>query len=137
MTAPKTELPPVADLFLGIPDDPIWEAWADGERFVLHRCGVCHRHDWPASCCPDHGLAAMQWVEVAGAGVVDTYTVFHHAYSKDAAGEVPYCVAVVRLDEGPYFHTQIVDTDPLTVTTGMRVQLRRGAGDAFPLFAPD
>lgn len=127
----------IAPLVMGDPDAPFWEAWAEGERFLLHRCRVCGRQDWPATCCPEHGLAPMAWVESSGAGAVDTYTVFARAYTKEMASEVPYTIAVVRLDEGPYFHTRIVGAPPQAVTTGMRVHIRRGLGDAFPLFTPE
>jgi len=134
--SPDTIAPLVAPLVQGDYDAPFWTAWADNEQFLLHRCSICGRHDWPSSCCIEHGLGPMQWVETAGAGVVDTYTIFHRAYIKELAAEVPYTVAVVRLDEGPYFHTRLVDIAPDAVTTGMRVRVRRGAGDAFPLFVP-
>ena len=127
----------IAPLVQGNCDDPFWDAWKSDERFLLHRCGTCGRHEWPATCCVEHGLAPMAWVEASGAGVVDTFTVFHRAYIKELASEVPYTVAVVRLDEGPYFHTRLVDIDPAAVTTSLRVRVRRGAGDAFPLFVPE
>lgn len=127
----------IAPLVRGDPDASFWEAWKDGERFLLHRCTTCGRNDWPATCCVTHGLAPMQWVETSGAGVVDTYTIFHRAYIKELAAEVPYTVAVIRLDEGPYFHTRLVGISPDAVQTGMRVHLRRGAGDAFPMFTPE
>ena len=79
----------IASLVQGELDAPFWEAWTGREQFLLHRCAVCGRHDWPASCCVDHGLAPMIWVETPGAGVVDTFTIFHKAYVKDLASEVP------------------------------------------------
>lgn len=126
----------IAPLLQGDRDQPFFDAWADGERFLLHRCETCGRQEWPATCCVDHGLAPMRWVAASGRGTVDTFTIFYRAYSKELADQVPYVVAVLRLDEGPYFHTRIVGTPPETVKTGMRVQLRRGAGDPFPLFVP-
>jgi uncharacterized OB-fold protein len=124
----------IAALVMGEVDAPFWDAWKNEERFLLHRCAACGRHDWPATCCVDHGLAHMQWVEVPGAGVVDTFTIFHRAYIKELASEVPYTVAVVRLDEGPYFHTRLVGVAPESVRSGMRVKVQRGSDDAFPLF---
>ena len=124
----------VAPLIAGELDAPFWDAWKADESFFLHRCATCGRHDWPASCCVDHGRAPMEWVPTTGAGTIDTFTIFYRAYVKELAGDVPYVVAVVRLDEGPYFHTRIVGVAPDTVTTGMRVRVRKGQGDAFPLF---
>jgi uncharacterized OB-fold protein len=127
----------IAPLVKGDPDAPFWEAWTSNQRFLLHRCAICGRHEWPATCCIEHGLAQMSWVETPGAGVVDTYTIFHRAYIKELAPEIPYTVAVVRLDEGPYFHTRLVEVSPDAVRSGMRVCVRRGSGDAFPLFTPE
>jgi uncharacterized OB-fold protein len=79
----------------------------------------------------------MEWVPTSGAGVIDTYTIFHRAYLNELVSEVPYVVAVVRLDEGPYFHTRIVGIAPDLVKSGMRVRVRKGQGDPFPLFAPE
>lgn len=59
-------------------------------------------------------------MEASGRGVVDTYTVFHRAYVEAFAAEVPYTLAVVRLEESPYFHTRLVRIDPGAVTTGLR-----------------
>jgi uncharacterized protein len=118
-------------------DAPFWDAWKADESFLLHRCATCGRHDWPASTCIDHGGGAMEWVATSGTGVVDTYTVFYRAYVKELESEVPYVVAVVRLDEGPYFHTRVVGIAHDAVKSGMRVRLRKGAGDAFPLFTPE
>lgn len=124
-------------LVAGELDAPFWDAWKADESFLLHRCATCGRHDWPASTCIDHGGGAMEWVPTSGAGVVDTYTVFYRAYVKELESEVPYVVAVVRLDEGPYFHTRVVGIAHDAVKTGMRVRLRKSAGDPFPLFTPE
>ena len=78
----------------------------------------------------------MEWVEVPGTGVIDTFTIFYRAYTKELASEVPYTLAVLRLDEGPYFHTRITGIAPENVRTGMRVRLQTAKGDAFPLFIP-
>ena len=48
------------------------------------------------------------WVPASGTGEVFTYTVFHHAYDPRFADRVPYTLAVVQLDEGPFFHTDVV-----------------------------
>ena len=127
----------VAPLVVGNPDGPFWQAWQQDERFLLHRCGICDRHEWPATCCVLHGMAAMEWVEGSAAGTVDTFTIFHHAYSPELAADIPYALIVVRLDEGPYFHSRLVDGDLSKLTTRQRVRVRRGAGDAFPLFIPE
>jgi uncharacterized OB-fold protein len=103
-------------------DDPFWAGCVDHE-FLLHRCRECGRAYWPASSCLDHGTTAMEWVPARGTGEVFTYTVFHHAYDPRFADRVPYALAVVQLDEGPFFHTDILECDAGDVYVGMRVEV--------------
>ena len=115
------------------PDDldlPFWEAAAEG-RFLVHRCATCGRAYWPASTCIDHGSAAMAWDAAAGSGEVHTYAVVHHTY--DPAFPAPYVVAVVRLDEGPFFHTNIVGCEPTELYVGMAVAVTFEGGDGRPM----
>jgi uncharacterized OB-fold protein len=103
-------------------DLPFWRACAEG-RFLVHRCDTCGRAYWPATCCVDHGGSAMQWVDASGRGVVHTFTVFHHAYDASFAAKLPYVIAVITLDEGPFFHTDLVGCDPDDVHVGMAVEV--------------
>lgn len=124
------------------PDDldaPFWAACRDG-RFLVHRCMECGRAYWPASTCLDHGAAPMRWDDASGRGVVHTYTIVHHAYRPDLADRLPYVVAVVQLDEGPFFHTNIVGCEPAAVHVDMRVRATYAAIDddtAVAYFTPD
>lgn len=120
-------------------DLPFWEGTAEG-RFLLHRCGVCARHYWPASQCVDHGSADMAWVESSGRGALETYTVLHHAYTPAMRDKVPYVVGVIRLDEGPYYHSNVVGCDRDAVSVGMRLSARmetHESGLTLPVFHPD
>ena len=103
-------------------DLPFWRACVN-EQFLVHRCELCQRAYWPASCCIDHGAAAMRWVPASGKGVVHTFTVFHHAYDAAFADRLPYVIAVITLDEGPFFHTDIVECEPDAVAVGMPVEV--------------
>ena len=117
-------------------DQPFFDACAR-EEFLLHRCDVCAAHYWPASCCVDHGGANMSWQPASGRGVVETYTVFHRQYHP--AFETPYVVAVVRLEEGPYFHTNLVECDPQDVDAGMEVEatfISVSDDEKLPVFRP-
>ena len=104
-------------------DQIFWDALREG-RFLLHRCGICGCHYWPASCCVEHGAGAMNWVETSGRGAVHTYTVFHRAYTPDLADQIPYVLAVVKLDEGPFFHARLNGLgDGQTLHRGFRVRV--------------
>lgn len=119
-------------------DLPFWEACRD-RRFLLHRCGICGRHYWPASRCVVHGAADMRWVDSSGRGALYTYTVMHHAYTTAMRGRTPYVVAVVKLDEGPYFHSNLIECLPDRMVIGMPLQAVMAAQDnglVAPVFRP-
>jgi uncharacterized OB-fold protein len=119
-------------------DDPFWHACRE-QRFLVHRCTACGRAYWPASSCIDHGSARMQWEEASGRGEVHTYTIVRHAYDAAFADRVPYALAVIELDEGPFFHSDIVGCEPDEVHVGMRVGVvydRVDADTVIPRFAP-
>jgi hypothetical protein len=127
------------DLAPDAQDAPFWEACRD-ERFLVHRCNACGRAYWPASSCVDHGSASMEWRAASGRGEVHTYTVVHHAYDPSLANRLPYALAVIRLDEGPFFHSDIVGCDPGELRVGLRVRAvfeRVDAETVLPHFTPD
>jgi uncharacterized OB-fold protein len=125
-----------------VPDDvdaPFWEACRD-ERFLVYRCKTCNRAYWPAGACIDHGPASMEWQPASGRGEVHTYTVVHHAYDKSIAERIPFAIAVIRLDEGPFFHSDIVGCDPADLRVGLRVRAtyeRVDAETVIPHFTPE
>ncbi len=120
-------------------DAPFWEA-CRALQFLVHRCTTCGRAYWPASTCLDHGSSSMRWEPASGRGEVFTYTVVHHPYDRSLVDALPYVVAVVRLDEGPFFHTDVVGCVPAEVHVGMRVHVvfeTLDDGVVLPHFAPD
>jgi uncharacterized OB-fold protein len=72
-------------------------------------------------------------------GAVLTYTIFERAYHDGWKDQVPYVVALVELDEGPVFLTNIVGVPPAEVRVGQQVSVvfeRRSADAALPQFTP-
>jgi len=119
-------------------DLPFWEGCRQG-RLLLHRCGVCGRHYWPASRCLEHGAQAMAWVQSEARGTLYTFTVMHHAYMPAMRDKVPYVVGVVKLLEGPFFHSNVIDCSPDEVVVGMElraVMQPHGSGLVVPMFRP-
>jgi uncharacterized OB-fold protein len=120
-------------------DLPFWEACRDG-RFLVHRCDECGRSYWPASRCVQHGATAMRWVEASGRGTLYTYTVMHHAYTPAMKGKTPYVVGVVQLEEGPFFHSNIVDCPLDAIAIGMPLRMtmtQHDNGLTMPVFRAD
>jgi uncharacterized OB-fold protein len=119
-------------------DLPFWQACGEG-RFLLHRCGVCRRHYWPASRCVRHGAQNMAWVEGSGRGTLYTYTVIHHAYTASMKGRVPYVVGVIQLDEGPFFHSNVVGCPLERLAVGQPLRatmIEHESGLVVPVFRP-
>ena len=119
-------------------DAPFWEG-CNRREFLIHRCIECGRAYWPASTCLDHGSSSMEWQAASGRGEVFTYTVVHHPYLPSLADKLPYAVAVVRLDEGPFFHSDIVGCPASDVHVGMRVRVMYDPVDdehVIPRFEP-
>ena len=125
--------------FGGDPADlPFWEGCRDG-KFLLHRCNHCNSYYWPASRCVEHGDRDMAWVDVSGNGTIYTYTVLHHALTPSMRDKVPFAVAVIQLDEGPFYHSNIVDCGFDDVAVGMRVSVamtEHENGLSIPVFKP-
>jgi uncharacterized protein len=59
---------------------------------------------------------------MSGRGEVWSYCIFHKAFAKAFETQVPYNVAVVKLDEGPLLVSSIVVTDNNDIRIGMTVK---------------
>jgi uncharacterized OB-fold protein len=115
-----------------------WTGGADG-RLMLNRCQDCGTYIHPPkpicrACLSEH----VEPEQVAGTGVVDTFTVNHQAWYPGL--EVPFVIARVAIDGAPgvYLTTNIVGSPVGDVDIGDRVQVifeRQGESEVYlPLF---
>ena len=107
------------------PDDldrPFWEACRRHE-FLLQRSSRTGRYHWPAVSDPETGREDMEWVRASGRGVVHTFSIIHHAFRPELAARVPYNVVVVELEEGPFFHANLIDCPNEAIHIGMAVEV--------------
>jgi uncharacterized OB-fold protein len=122
-----------------ISDDtaPFWQGCRE-RRLLFQRCSDCGHIRYPASfICPECLSSAGEWVESQGAGKIYSYVVFRRAFHPSVVSRVPYVVAVVELDEGPSFLTNIVDCEPEQVECDQQVKLKweKASGEVFlPMF---
>jgi uncharacterized protein len=118
---------------------PFWAGGLAGE-LRLQRCVACGHLRYPISTiCPRCLSGESQWEALTGLGTVQTYTVFERAYHESWKDRVPYVVALVELDEGPVFLTNVVGVPPADVHVGQRVSVvfeRQSAVAALPQFTP-
>jgi uncharacterized OB-fold protein len=111
MTTPNTQDPLTA---------PYWTAARDG-RLLVQQCSACQSLRWPPlDGCPECLHTDATWTEINPRGEVWSFVVYQRAFSKDLAGDVPYTVAMVKCDDGPYMIGRLATEEPLTV--GDRVE---------------
>jgi uncharacterized OB-fold protein len=91
----------------------------------LQRCDACGtwRHP-PRILCGRCGAAGWRWTSTSGRGAVYTWTVTHQALVPPFAGDVPYAVVVVELEEGPRLVTAVRGIAPDALALGLPVELR-------------
>ena len=108
-------------------DAHFWAALRDGELH-LQRCAACatFRHP-PRPVCARCGSGGTEWIAVAGTGEIWSYTVIHPPTLPAFAARTPYVAVVVRLDEGVFLVSTLVERDGAwaepPITIGARVEL--------------
>ena len=103
--------------------EPFWEACKKHELF-FQKCSGCKHVRWPASIiCPACYSRETEWIRASGKGAVYTYTVYHHAFHPAFEKDIPYVTAIIRLEEGPHFLSNIVGCDPESVYCDMPVEV--------------
>jgi uncharacterized OB-fold protein len=102
---------------------PFWDGCSDHElRF--QKCTECGHVRWPPSIiCPLCYSNQTKWIRASGKGKVFSFVVYHKAYHPAFEADLPYVVAIVELEEGPHFLTNIVGCDPGAVSCEMPVDV--------------
>jgi len=116
-----------------------WDAIARGE-FLLQQCAACKtfRHP-PAPICSECNSRASTWKPSPGTGEVWSFTVVYPPTLPAFAERTPYGAVVVRLDEGVFMVSNLVDCPIDELAVGRRVELAITAVDSdvvLPLFRP-
>ena len=102
-----------------------WRAIPQRYNLIGSQCGSCGEVFFPPreSCpyCRRKSMGNMKEIKLCGKGEVETYTIIHVG-SEDFEEQVPYPIAIVKLDEGPKVTAQIVDCALQKVSIGMKVE---------------
>lgn len=102
---------------------PFWEAAREG-RLVIQQCSDCGKTIfYPRIACPDCFSDHVAWVEASGKGSIYTFTVVKNNAPSAFIQDIPYVVAVIRLDEGVQMLSNVVDCDPETLHCDMPVEV--------------
>ena len=102
---------------------PWWDACARGQLLIQH-CAACgHFQFYPRSACADCGTGSPDWHQAKGHGEVISFTIIRHPVSSAYAQDIPFAIALVRLEEGPVMMTSLTDCDPESVRIGQPVEV--------------
>ena len=118
-------------------DARFWAFIAAGE-LRLQRCTECRtfRHP-PRPVCAECGARASEWIASPGHGEVWSFTMIHPPTLPAFSARTPYGAVVVRLDEGVFLVSNLIDCPVDDLAVGMRVELAITTVDdrlALPLF---
>ena len=118
MTEYLKPLPPISNL-----NQPFWDGLREGQ-LRMQQCLSCELIWYPPGpLCPDCWSTEIEWTTLSGRGTVNSWVVFHQAYLKGFADDVPYNVTEVTLDEGPRLMTNLVGIDNDQIEMGMPVEI--------------
>jgi len=102
---------------------PFWEA-AHSHRLVVQRCRGCGTHRFPArDICSRCLSREAEWAPVSGRGTIFSHATMHQVYHPGFAGDVPYAVVVVELEEGARLVSNLVGCPAGDVTPGLPVEV--------------
>lgn len=99
-----------------------WRKQINRYNIVGTHCKTCDTHYYPPrNVCPKcRRDGDMESYKFSGPGKVVTYTIIHTA-AEGFEQQAPYALAIIELDEGPRFTSQVV-CDPEEVSIGLRVK---------------
>ena len=117
--------------------DSLSKEWFEGARegrFMIQRRNHDGGYQWYPRA---HALgtldSSVEWVDASGRGRVHTFTVVHYTANAEFAGDCPYVLAIVELDEGPRVTARIEECDPDVVRCGTPVEVRFRQDDDITL----
>jgi hypothetical protein len=101
-----------------------WRETRSRYNLTGNRCAKCGTVYFPprplCTKCHRESIGKMEALKLNGTGEVVTCTVVHEP-RRNFEIQVPYLLAIVRLDEGPSVLGQLVDCSPEQVNIGTRV----------------
>lgn len=126
---------------------PAVQPWSEGfwkgtkeHRLLIQECNECKaKIFYPRKHCPECWSADLGWYEASGKAKVHTFTIMKDMVEPKFWPDLPYVLAIVKLEEGINMMTRIVECDPEEVTFDMDVEVVfEDISDecALPLFRP-
>ncbi len=102
---------------------PFWDATRQ-ERLIIQKCSACSQPVfYPRIACPHCSADSLEWIEVSGIGTVYSFTVVEANAPSAFIDDMPYVVAVIRLQEGVQMLSNVIGCDPHQVVCDMPVEV--------------
>ena len=102
---------------------PYWQA-AKRHEFVAQRCRSCgYTHLPPGPVCTNCLSADQDWVRLSGRGTIYSYGVYYQCWHEGFAGDIPYNVALISLEEGLQIVSQVIGCDNAELDCGLAVEV--------------
>jgi uncharacterized OB-fold protein len=134
MTEYTKPFPPLNDL-----NRPYFEAGGEGVIKLQNCCNCDNTWFPPSEHCPRCLSQDIAWKAVSGRAKLWSWVVMHQLYFKSFKDELPYTVAFVELEEGPFIMSTVVDIDRSELKVDMPLEAKfvpAQEGTWLPVFAP-
>ena len=124
-----------------ITDDnrPYWE-YCKQHELRMQQCNDCGYLRFPPGfLCPRCHSTNSRWVRLSGKGKIYSFVVFRTPYHPSYAGDIPYTVALIQLDEGPRMESNLtgINVEDIKVEMPVEVYFADVTDEvALPVFKP-
>jgi len=100
-----------------------WEAAREG-RLAIQHCSDCGQWvHYPSAICDNCLSTELRWDDTSGRGTVESFSTVYRGFAPEFADDLPYTVALVRLEEGINLLTWLVGVGPDEAEIGMPVEV--------------
>jgi len=117
-------VPPRFDL--PTPDEdtqPFWDG-ANEHKLVIKHCNACGEYfHYPRPFCPQCWSRDVEWYEASGRATLYTWSIVHVNELPPWPERLPYCAALVDLEEGPRLMSNVVECEFDALEGGMALEV--------------
>lgn len=111
-------LPKITDV-----DAPFWKG-CNEQKLMLPKCKACgHIFYPPYASCPKCAFPDPAWVRVSGKGQVWGWVEMNQPYLPYYRDHLPYNVVLVKLAEGPFMYSNVVNAKYEDLKAGLPLEV--------------
>jgi len=108
---------------IDVENAPYWE-YCKKHELRFQKCSVCgHIRSRISAICPECNSMESEWTKLSGKGRIFSFIIYRRAFHPAYENDIPYCVAIIELDEGPRMQSNITDCDIEAIEIEMPVEV--------------